>query len=106
MLTTLFSLAEKEALRLLDEKLVLPAYEQILKCSHTFNLLDARGVLGRDDRMANILKIRKLSEKVARGFLHHRMELGFPLLPEGERAAAIEAYQEKYSPVKSGGKKK
>jgi glycyl-tRNA synthetase alpha chain len=81
MLHTLFNLAEKEALRLLDLKLVLPAYEQILKCSHTFNLLDARGVLGRDERMANILRIRKLSERVARGYLEQRIDLGFPLLP-------------------------
>ena len=96
MLSTLFHLAETEALRLLDEKLVLPAYEQILKCSHTFNLLDARGVLGRDERMASILKIRKLSERVARAFLIHRIELGFPLLPEGEREATLAAFREKY----------
>lgn len=103
MLNTLFHLAEKEALRLLDEKLVLPAYEQILKCSHTFNLLDARGVLGRDERMACILKIRKLSERVARGFLIHRIELGFPLLPEGERQEAVALFRDKYlKPAEKG----
>lgn len=104
MLQTLFNLAEKEAFRLLDLKLVLPAYEQILKCSHTFNLLDARGVLGRDERMANILRIRKLSEKVARGYLEQRIELGFPLLPEAGRADTVAAYKERYLAAK-GSKK-
>ncbi len=102
MLQTLFNLAEKEALRLLSitPKLVLPAYEQILKCSHAFNLLDARGVLGRDERMANILRIRKLSERVARGYLEQRIELGFPLMAEDARQAAVDAYRERYLAVK------
>lgn len=102
MLQTLFNLAEKEALRLLSitPKLVLPAYEQILKCSHAFNLLDARGVLGRDERMANILRIRKLSERVARGYLEQRIELGFPLMAEDSRQAAVDAYRERYMAVK------
>src|SRR5439155_8921095 len=73
-LQTLFSLHEKEARRLLDLKLIMPAYEQVLKCSHYFNLLDARGVLGRDERMANILRLRRLSERVARGYLEQRIE--------------------------------
>ncbi len=102
MLQTLFNLAEKEALRLLSitPKLVLPAYEQILKCSHAFNLLDARGVLGRDERMANILRIRKLSERVARGYLEQRIELGFPLMAEDARQAAVDAYRERYLAAK------
>jgi glycyl-tRNA synthetase alpha chain len=102
MLQTLFNLAEKEALRLLnlDKKLVLPAYEQILKCSHSFNLLDARGVLGRDERMANILRIRKLSERVARGYLEQRIELGFPLMSEDTRQQAVDSYRERYLAVK------
>lgn len=95
-LLQLFDLHEKEALRLLDLKLVMPAYEHILKCSHTFNLMDARGVIGKDERMANILKIRKLAESVARAYLEQRIELGFPLLPEGERAALVEEYKQKY----------
>lgn len=104
MLQTLFNLAEKEALRLLDMKLVLPAYEQILKCSHSFNLLDARGVLGRDERMANILRIRKLSERVARGYLEQRIELGFPLLPEAGRQAVVDSYKERYMAPKAAKK--
>lgn len=96
LLFTLFSLHEKEAARLLDKKLIMPAYEQVLKCSHTFNLLDARGAIGRDERMANILRIRRLSEKVARGYLEQRIEMGFPLMPEGEREPAAKQYRERY----------
>lgn len=97
VLQQFFVMYEKEALRLIDANLIMPAYEHILKCSHTFNLLDARGVLGRDERMANILRIRKLSEKVARGFLKQRIELGFPLMPDAsEREAAVKVYRDKY----------
>ena len=60
------------------------------------NLLDARGVLGRDERMANILRIRRLSERVARGYLEQRIEMGFPLLPAEGRDAIVEAYRERY----------
>lgn len=96
LLHLLFNKHEAEATRLLDNKLTLPAYEQILKCSHVFNLLDARNVLGRDERMAIIFKIRKLSEKVARRYLETRIAMGFPLMPEAEREAAVEAYRERY----------
>ncbi len=96
MLTTLFALHEEEAKRLLEKKLVMPGYEQVLKCSHYFNLMDARGILGRDERMANILRIRKLSERVARSFLEQRIELGFPLLPPEGREAVVEQYREKF----------
>jgi glycyl-tRNA synthetase alpha chain len=95
VLVSQFSEHEAEAMRLMEKSLVMPAYEQILKCSHTFNLLDARGVLGRDERMAHILKIRRLSERLARQFLKQRLELGFPLLPQPERQAAVDLYREK-----------
>jgi glycyl-tRNA synthetase alpha chain len=96
-LSTLFNIHEGEAKRLLGLKLIMPAYEQVLKCSHAFNLLDARGVLGRDERMANILRIRKLSQEVARGYLEQRYQLGFPLLPEDKRAQAVETYKERFA---------
>jgi len=95
-LRNVYELSEKEAGRLLDLQLVMPAYEQILHCSHLFNLLDARGVLGRDERMATILRIRKLSERLAKSYLKQRIELGFPLLPPGEREEAAKAYEERY----------
>ncbi|MBX9723545.1 MAG: glycine--tRNA ligase subunit alpha [Candidatus Obscuribacterales bacterium] len=98
MLIRLFNMHESESRRLMDKKLVMPAYEQALKCSHYFNLMDARGILGRDERMKNILRIRSLSERVARAFLEQRIELGFPLLDTDDesRAALVESYREKY----------
>jgi glycyl-tRNA synthetase alpha subunit len=59
-------------------------------------LLDARGVLGRDERMANIIKISKLSEKIARGYLQQRIEMEFPLLEKSVREETVKAYREKY----------
>lgn len=100
-----FAEHEAESMRLLDKNLVMPAYEQILKCSHTFNLLDARGVLGRDERMAHILKIRKLSERLAGQYLKQRLEQGFPLLPQAERQAAIDFYREKEAKSKANSAK-
>jgi glycyl-tRNA synthetase alpha chain len=96
MLSTLFSLHQKEATRLMDKKLVMPAYEQVLKCSHYFNLMDARGVLGRDERMAHILQIRKLSERVARAYLEQRIEFEFPLLKDPNKQSIIDSYREKF----------
>jgi len=64
-----FQSYESEAYRLLDQDLVLPAYDYVLKCSHTFNLLDARGAVSVTERKAYLLKIRKLSRKCARIFV-------------------------------------
>jgi glycyl-tRNA synthetase alpha chain len=96
LLKQLFGLHHEEAQRLIGKKLIMPGYEQILKCSHYFNLLDARGVLGRDERMANIIKISKLSEKIARGYLQQRIEMRFPLLEESLREETTKIYREKY----------
>jgi len=62
----IFNLCEKEAGEMLNRGLVLPAYDQILKCSHAFNILDARGVISVTERMAYILRIRKLARTCAR----------------------------------------
>jgi glycyl-tRNA synthetase alpha chain len=80
-LTQHFDLYYQEAEELLLQTgLVLPAYEQVLKCSHTFNLLDARGVISKDERMQYILRIRRLAEQVAKAYVQQREALGFPLL--------------------------
>ena len=68
-LLNLFQIYEKEAHRLLDEQLVLPAYDYILKCSHTFNILDARGAVSVSERMAYILRIRKLARRAAKVYV-------------------------------------
>ncbi|MBI3088098.1 MAG: glycine--tRNA ligase subunit alpha [Candidatus Omnitrophica bacterium] len=65
----LFQRHEREAGRLLDEELLLPAYEQLLKCSHTFNLLDARGAVSQSDRPRFILRIRTLAKRCAELYL-------------------------------------
>ncbi|MBI5400236.1 glycine--tRNA ligase subunit alpha [Candidatus Saganbacteria bacterium] len=64
-LTNLFHSYEKEAYRLIDRQLVLPAYDYVLKCSHAFNILDARGAVAVTERMAYILRIRKMARRCA-----------------------------------------
>lgn len=66
LITSLFESYEKEAIRLLDQGLILPAYDYILKCSHAFNILDSRGAVSVTERMAYILRIRKLAKKCAK----------------------------------------
>ncbi|AFY61238.1 glycine--tRNA ligase subunit alpha [Synechococcus sp. PCC 6312] len=80
MLFTLFNLYQAEAEQLIDRKLVLPGLDYVLKCSHTFNLLDARGVISVAERTRYIGKIRHLARQVAQLYLEQRQELGFPLL--------------------------
>ena len=75
-----FTNLETEANMLLEKGLVLPAYNIVLKCSHTFNLLDARGAISVTERTNYIARVRKLSGKTARAYLAWREELGFPLL--------------------------
>ncbi|HJN15348.1 MAG TPA: glycine--tRNA ligase subunit alpha [Armatimonadota bacterium] len=80
MLRKLFEMYETEAYRIIDEGLVLPGYDYILKCSQTFNLLDARGAVSVTERAGFIEKIRKMACKVARAYVEHREEIGHPLL--------------------------
>jgi glycyl-tRNA synthetase alpha chain len=88
LLFKLFELYEQEALRLVEQKLVLPAFNHILKCSHTFNLLDARGVISVTERARYIGKVRNLSRQVATLYLEQREKLGFPLLKAGAKSEA------------------
>ncbi len=80
LLFTLFQLYEQEAKELMDKELVLPAFDHVLKCSHTFNLLDARGVISVTERTRYIGRIRNMARQVAQLYLKQREELGFPLL--------------------------
>jgi glycyl-tRNA synthetase alpha chain len=79
MLFRHFSEYEGEAKRLIDAQAVLPAYEKVLKCSHTFNLLDARGAISVTERAAYIGRVRALARGVAQGYYDSREQLGFPL---------------------------
>jgi glycyl-tRNA synthetase alpha chain len=80
MLFTLFGMYEKEAQRLLAKGLVLPGYDHVLKCSHAFNLLDARGAISVAERTAYIGRVRGLARLCAQRYLAQREDLGFPLL--------------------------
>jgi glycyl-tRNA synthetase alpha chain len=89
-LLTAFSSHEKQALNLVKNNLALPAYEQVLKAAHTFNLLDARGVISVTERADYIAKIRNLSREVAQSYLDSRKKLGFPLAPRDHAKEILE----------------
>ncbi|GAP09735.1 glycyl-tRNA synthetase, tetrameric type, beta subunit [Bellilinea caldifistulae] len=76
----MMSLFEAEALNALEHGLVLPAHDYVLKCSHTFNILDTRGAVGVTERAAMFARMRDLSAKVARAYLEQRERLGYPML--------------------------
>ena len=71
---------EAQAVRLIGEGLPLPGYELVMKCSHTFNLLDARGAISVTERAAYIARVRTLARAVAKSYYEARERLGFPLL--------------------------
>ena len=87
-LQTAFSSHEEQAKYLVEQKLTLPAYEQVLKAAHTFNLLDARGVISVTQRASYIGKIRNISRLVAESYLNSRAALKFPLANE-EHASEV-----------------
>jgi glycyl-tRNA synthetase alpha chain len=80
MLFRHFGEFESEAKRLIEAKCVLPAYEMVLKSSHTFNLLDARGAISVTERAAYIGRVRGLARAVAQAYYESREQLGFPML--------------------------
>ena len=77
-----FDQCEKECNKLLAAKLSLPAYEQVLKASHTFNLLDARHAISVTERQRFILRVRTLAREVALLYFNSRRAAGFPLAPK------------------------
>ena len=85
LLFELFDKYEAEAVRVIAEGYVHPAYDYVLKCSHTFNLLDARGAISVSQRTAFIGRVRKLARLCAECYLKQREELGYPMLHRGEK---------------------
>ncbi len=79
MLKGLFTTYEKESERVIEKGLVLPAYDYVLKCSHAFNVLDARGAISVSERTSYISRVRNLAKAVAVAFLKEREEMGYPL---------------------------
>jgi glycyl-tRNA synthetase alpha chain len=88
LLFTLFSLYEQEAEQLIQKKLVLPGLDYVLKCSHTFNLLDARGVISVTERTRYIGRIRTLARQIAHLYLQQREAMEFPLLESKQHQVA------------------
>jgi glycyl-tRNA synthetase alpha chain len=80
MLLQLFTMYEGEAKKLLEKGLVLPAYDYCLKCSHTFNLLEARRAVSVTERMGFILRVRTMARSCAEHYLRQREEMGYPLM--------------------------
>jgi glycyl-tRNA synthetase alpha chain len=78
----MFKIWEKEALRLLDLGLVMPGYDAVIKCSHLFNVLDARGAISVSERVGYIARVRKLARRAAQAYLEQRAALGFPMLTD------------------------
>ena len=87
LMLRLFTDFEGEARKLIDAGLALPAYEMVMKCSHTFNLLDARGAISVTERAAYIGRVRALSRLVAQAYYDSREALGFPMLAKPAKAA-------------------
>ena len=86
MLFAHFDDYEREARSLIEAKLALPAYEMVMKCSHTFNLLDARGAISVTERAAYIGRVRALARGVAQAYYESRERLGFPMITAEDHA--------------------
>ncbi len=82
MLFKLFDMYEKEANNVVSHGLVQPAYDYALKCSHTFNLLDARGAISVTERQSYIARVRALAKLCAEAYVIQREKLGFPMLKD------------------------
>ena len=84
-----FDFNESETTRLLEVNLPLAAYEFVMKASHVFNLLDARGAISVTERQAYILRVRSLSRGVAQAYFETREKLGFPLAEDDIKATFL-----------------
>jgi glycyl-tRNA synthetase alpha chain len=95
----MFKVWEREALRLLDLGLVMPGYDAVIKCSHLFNVLDARGAISVSERVGYIGRVRKIARRAAQAYVTQRAELGYPMLVDAaERARWIKPKE----PVEGG----
>jgi glycyl-tRNA synthetase alpha chain len=89
-LFTLFDIYEKEARAIIDRGLVQPAYDYMLKCSHAFNLLDARGAISVTERTGYITRVRNIARAIAQAYIEQRRSLGYPLLKDEALRAKLE----------------
>jgi glycyl-tRNA synthetase alpha chain len=84
MLLKMFDMYEQESVRISEEGIVLPAYDYCLKCSHVFNMMEARGAISVTQRTKYIERIRNLARTVSKNYLSQREEMGYPLLADAE----------------------
>jgi len=89
MLFRLFSMYEQEARSVLEKGFVLPAYDYVLKCSHTFNLLDARNAISVTERTGYIARVRALASACCRGYAEQRAAMGYPLKGKFHRKESV-----------------
>ncbi|MCR4399616.1 MAG: glycine--tRNA ligase subunit alpha [Syntrophomonadaceae bacterium] len=89
-LVAMFNLCEQEARRVLEARLPQPAYDYVLKCSHLFNLLDARGAISVTERTSYIARVRALARQVAQEYLEQRQRMGYPLLKDPALRARLQ----------------
>jgi glycyl-tRNA synthetase alpha chain len=89
MLFTLFDMYEKETERVIATGIVQPAYDYALKCSHTFNLLDARGAISVTERQSFIARVRNLAKMCAAAYVEQRAKMGYPMLKDKEIRAHL-----------------
>lgn len=89
MLFTFFDAYEKEAIRVVEAGLVQPAYDYVLKCSHTFNLLDARGAISVTERTHYIARVRNMARMCAQAYVAQREALGYPMIKDPELRAKL-----------------
>ena len=94
-LLTAFAAHERQSKHLMAQSLALPAYEQLLKAGHSFNLLDARGAISVTERAAYIGRIRNLARAVAQSYLESRARLGFPMAPKEWAAELLAQFDKK-----------
>ena len=99
----MFKFWEEDAVRLLEMGLVNPGYDCIIKCSHLFNVLDARGAISVSERVGYIARVRKLARLAAQAYVKLRHEMGFPLIKDD---AERERWLQLKDPNASGKKKK
>ncbi|MBR5318457.1 MAG: glycine--tRNA ligase subunit alpha [Peptococcaceae bacterium] len=95
MLFTFFDAYEKEAMRVVEAGLVQPAYDYVLKCSHTFNLLDARGAISVTERTHYIARVRNMARACAQAYVAQREALGYPMIKDAELRARLNLDQPK-----------
>ena len=89
MLFMFFDAYEKEAMRVVEAGLVQPAYDYVLKCSHTFNLLDARGAISVTERTHYIARVRNMARACAQAYVKQREALGYPMLKDPAMRAKL-----------------